>query len=52
MFFKRTAAIAMLTAFAVTLGACGRKNAPEYPEGSTHPKNYPAPYGAEKDKDK
>jgi len=34
-------AVAALIAVSIGLSACGRKNAPEYPEGAEYPKTYP-----------
>ncbi|MHA1597211.1 MAG: LPS translocon maturation chaperone LptM [Alphaproteobacteria bacterium] len=33
--------VALVLAMATPLGACGRKGAPEYPEGARYPQEYP-----------
>ena len=35
--------VAAVLAVALGLAACGVKSSPQYPEGSTYPREYPAP---------
>jgi len=37
----RALIVALVLAMVSPLGACGRKNSPEFPEGSSYPHEYP-----------
>ncbi|NQV47204.1 MAG: hypothetical protein HQ504_05415 [Rhodospirillaceae bacterium] len=38
----RGAVVALVLAAALPLGACGRKGAPDFPEGTEYPREYPS----------
>lgn len=38
---RKIALAVLLTVMVASLGACGRKATPDYPEGSDHPRQYP-----------
>ncbi len=39
--FRRFFALVLVVLLATPLIACGRKNKPDFPEGSTYPNTYP-----------
>ncbi len=41
--FRRFFALVLVVLLAAPLIACGRKNSPDFPKGSTYPKTYPSP---------